>query len=354
MEKLFSNATIGNYITKNSIAMAPMTRSRAESNMATAMMAEYYAQRASAGLIITEGVAPHANGLGYARIPGIFTTTQMKAWQQVADAVHQKGGLVFMQLMHTGRIGHADNMPADAQLVGPSALAAHAKIYIDGKGLVDMPQPHSLQIEQIHESIASYAQAAQFAIDAGFDGVELHAASGYLPNQFLATNANIRTDAYGGSFQNRARYVLEMVHAVCNTIGSNKVGIKFSPGMAFNDIHINDSAIIYQHLLEALNKQSLAYVHVMHNEHHINQPGGFEPVLAFRNWYKGRLLVGGGLTAQSGETMLQQGLADMAVYGALFIANPDLPHRFKHGLPLTEAKKHFFYTPGPQGYTDYM
>ena len=353
MEKLFASANIGRYKTANSIAMAPMTRSRAVNNMATPLIAEYYAQRASAGLIITEGVAPHADGLGYARIPGIYTLQQMQAWQAVADAIHAKGGLAFMQLMHTGRIGHIENLPEGAQLVGPSSLAAHAKIYIDGKGLVDMPQPLGMSVSKIHESIAAYAQAAQFAIDAGFDGVELHAASGYLPNQFLATNANMRTDDYGGSFENRSRYVLEMVQAVCNTIGGDRVGIKFSPGMAFNDIHINDSAIIYEHLLQQLNHIPLAYVHVVHNEQHINQPGGFEPVLAFRNWYNGTLLVGGGLTANSGEAMLQQGLADMAVYGNLFIANPNLPQRFKQNLPLAEANKSTFYTPGAHGFTDY-
>ena len=355
--KLLSTITLGNHTLKNRMAMAPMTRCRAIGNVANNLIADYYAQRASAGLIITEGISPSPNGLGYARIPGIYSTAQVEAWKPVTAAVHANGGVIFAQLMHTGRIAHQSNLPADAKIIAPSAIAAQGHIWSDSLTMVAHDAPIEMDIAMIKQAIAEYATAAKNAIAAGFDGVEIHAASGYLPNQFLATNANHRTDVYGGSYQNRSRFVLELVEAVTAAIGAERVGIKFSPGMAFNDIHIEDSKAIYSYLAEKLNQYHLAYVHVMRHVDHLHEnaehSGGFDNIELFRSLYKGTLLIAAGFTKETGEMLLEQGKADMIVYGNLFIANPDLPNRFSLNAPLNAADRHSFYTADEKGFTDY-
>lgn len=355
--KLLTPVKLGQHTLKNRMAMAPMTRCRAVGNVANNLIADYYAQRASAGLIITEGVSPSPNGLGYARIPGIYSAAQVEAWKPVTAAVHANGGVVFAQLMHTGRIAHESNLPAGAQIIAPSAIKAHGHVFSDSLGMVEHGMPLEMDHQMIKTVIAEYVIAASNAIAAGFDGVEIHAASGYLPNQFLATNTNHRTDEYGGSVENRSRFVLEIVEAVATAIGSNKVGIKFSPGMAYNDILIADSKDVYSYLASSLNKSDLAYVHVMRHLDHLHDghetSGGFDNVELFRSLYKGTLLIGAGFTKETGEMLLEQGKADMIVYGKLFISNPDLPNRFRNNAELQPANHQAFYTADAVGFTDY-
>lgn len=351
--KLLTPVTLGQHTLKNRMAMAPMTRCRAIGNVANNLIADYYAQRASAGLIITEGVSPSPNGLGYARIPGLFSAAQVEAWKPVTAAVHANGGVIFAQLMHSGRIGHQSNLPDGAKIIAPSAITAQGHIWSDTLSMVAHGQPIEMDIAMIKEAIAEYVTAAKNAIEAGFDGVEIHSASGYLPNQFLATNANHRTDEYGGSFENRSRFVLEVVEAVSAAIGAERVGIKFSPGMAFNDIKIDDSKAVYGYLAETLNKFNLAYVHVMRHVDHLHDENGFDNVELFRNLYKGTLLIGAGFTKETGEMLLEQGKADMIVYGNLFISNPDLPNRFRNNAELQPANHNAFYTADAVGFTDY-
>lgn len=355
--KLLSSVTLGKHTLKNRMAMAPMTRCRAVGNVANSLIATYYAQRASAGLIITEGISPSPNGLGYARIPGIYSAEQVASWKPVTAAVHKNGGVIFAQLMHTGRIAHQSNLPEGAKIIAPSAIKAQGHIFSDSLGMVEHGSPLEMDHEMINEVISEYATAARNAIEAGFDGIEIHSASGYLPNQFLATNANQRTDVYGGSYDNRARLVLEIVEAVTTAIGSDKVGIKFSPGMAYNDIHIADSKAIYSYLASSLNKFNLAYVHVMRHVDHLHEnpetSEGFDSIQLFRNLYKGTLLIGAGYSKESAELLLEQGNADMVVFGNLFISNPDLPKRFETNADLQPALRNMFYTADEKGFTDY-
>ena len=322
----------------NRMAMAPMTRSRAIGNIPNALMAEYYAQRSGAGLIIAEGVSPSPNGLGYARIPGVYSKEQVEGWKLVAKAVHDKKGHIFMQLMHTGRIAAVQNLPAGAVVLGPSAIQAAGQMWTDTEQMVPNALPKEMTTEDIKNTIAEYKQAALNAIEAGFDGVELHCASGYLPNQFISTSANKRTDDYGGSIQNRSRFVIEILTAMCNAIGSHKVGIKLSPGMAFNDIEMPDAAQLFPYLLQQLNELNLAYVHVMRVPNWEVSPNSFEVVKTFREKYKGILLVGCAFDKESGEQLLEAGQADMMVYGSLFLSNPDLPKRFEQAGRIKRAR----------------
>ncbi len=351
--KLLEPIKVGDLQLQNRMAMAPMTRSRAIGNIPNELIAEYYKQRSSAGLIITEGTSPSPNGLGYSRIPGIFSKEQVAGWKLVTDAVHQNGGHIFMQLMHTGRIAAIQNLPEGGVILAPSAIPAAGQMWTDAAGMVPNGTPKEMTKEEITSTIAEYRQAAINAIEAGMDGVELHSASGYLPNQFLSTSANHRTDEYGGSIQNRSRFVIEVLKAMSDAIGSHKIGIKLSPGMAFNDIEIDDAAQLFPYLLEQLNGLDLAYVHVMRVPNWDVTPNSFEVVKTFRETYKGKLLVGCAFDKESGEQLLQAGQADVLVYGSLFISNPDLPARFEHNAPLAAPDQSTFYTPGAAGYTDY-
>ncbi len=337
----------------NRMAMAPMTRSRAIGNIPNALIAEYYKQRSSAGLIITEGTAPSPNGLGYARIPGIYSKEQVAGWKLVTDAVHENNGHIFMQIMHTGRIAATQNLPEGGIVLAPSAIPAHGQMWTDAAGMVPNATPKEMTIDEIKSTIEEYKQAGINAIEAGFDGVELHSASGYLPNQFLSTSANQRTDEYGGSVENRSRFVIEVLTAMSQAIGSHKVGLKLSPGMAFNDIEIDDATQLFPYLLQQLNGMALAYVHVMRVPNWEVTPNSFEVVKTFRETYKGTLLVGCAFDRESGEQLLQDDQADMMVYGSLFLSNPDLPARFEKEAVLNAPDQATFYTPGATGYTDY-
>jgi N-ethylmaleimide reductase len=345
---LFTPGRIDGFDTKNRFVMAPMTRSRALSGGVPSELAiEYYAQRASAGLIITEGVAPCAAGLGYARTPTAETPEQMAAWKRIADAVHAKGGRMFMQFMHVGRIGNSENRYTNEPLVAPSAVRAAGQMWTDTKQMQDLDMPRALETSEIPGVIAQYAAATRRAVDAGFDGVELHSASGYLPMQFLSSNTNLRTDGYGGNVQNRIRFVVEALEAMAKAAGSpSRVGIKISPAMPFNDIHDADPVETYTTLVKAIGSMGLAYLHVLKT----TIPNTFE---LLRPLFKGPMFAGGGFTKESGNAALASGTGDFIVFGKLFTSNPDLPARFEKSAALVDPDPTTFYSPGPKGYVDY-
>lgn len=344
---LLTPGKLGSLAVPNRMIMAPMTRSRMlPGGVPSDLAVEYYAQRASAGLILTEGTAPSAVGLGYARTPAIETPEQVAGWKKITDAVSAKGGRMFVQLMHVGRIGSALNRYTDRPLVAPSAIKAAGQIWTDASGLQDFDTPVALSTAEIGKVIEEYAQATRNALAAGFKGVELHAASGYLPMQFLSTNTNQRTDGYGGGVNNRIRFVLEALDAIIAAAGSPaKVGIKIAPGMPFNDIQDANPTETYTTLVKALAGKGLAYLHVLQT----TLPGTFE---LLRPLYPETFAAAGGFTKDSGNAALASGLADFIVFGKPFIANPDLPTRFATNAALNTPDPTTFYSPGPKGYID--
>lgn len=346
MKTLFDPLRVGDIELDNRIVMAPMTRSRADDQgVQPAFVADYYRQRASAGLIITEATNVSPLAKGYVRTPGVYTPEQVESWRPVAEAVHARGGKIFMQIFHTGRIALPDFLPAGERPVAPSAVRAKGQNYTD-EGLKEFVTPRELTPEEIKQTVKDFAAAAANAVAAGFDGVELHAASGYLVQQFLSTNVNLRTDVYGGPIEHRARFLFEVLDALVEAIGAGRVGVKFSPRMPFNDIEERDAEELYTHILKKLNGRGLAYVHVGDFTGE-----GWHALL--RPVYEGVYFAGAGLSKEAGEELLAGGLADAVVYGTKFISNPDLPHRFKLDAPLNEPDQTTFYTPGERGYTDY-
>jgi len=343
---LFDILTVGEVELANRIIMAPMTRSRADDKgLQPAFAARYYGQRASAGLIITEATNISPMARGYVRTPGIYTFEQAESWFPVVEAVHTRGGKIFMQLFHTGRIALPDFLPGGVPPLAPSAVRARGRNYTD-EGMKEFVTPREMSAEEIAQTVKDFATAAANAAAAGFDGVELHAASGYLVQQFLTTNVNLRADEYGGSVENRARFFFEVLDAMTESVGAGRVGVKFSPRMPFNDIEERDAEEVYAYIVRELNGRGLAYVHV----------GDFTGEgwhARLRPLYEGVYFAGAGLTKESGEELLAGGLADAVVYGTKFISNPDLPRRFKLGAPLNEPDQATFYTPGERGYTDY-
>ena len=346
--ELLSPGRIDGFDTSNRIVMAPMTRSRADAGGVPSELAiEYYVQRASAGLIITEGTAPSAVGIGYARTPGCHSEEQIAAWKKITDAVHAEGGRIFCQFMHVGRIAHPNNRYTDDPSIAPSAVKAEGQMWTDQEAMQDHPEPRALETSEIPGVIEDYAQATRNALAAGFDGVEYHAASGYLPMQFLSSNTNLRTDNYGGSVQNRIRFVIESLEAMVAAAGdASKVAIKISPAMPFNDIHDADPKETYTTLVSALAPMGLAYLHILRTA----LPETFDML---KPLYPGTLAVGGAFTKASGNEALESGLADFVVYGKLFTSNPDLPARFAQDAELVEPNPDTFYSPGPEGYTTY-
>lgn len=340
---------------KNRIVMAPMTRSRAINNTPTSLIAEYYAQRSTAGLIITEGTAPSPNGLGYARIPGIFSTEQINGWKKVTQAVHENGGKIFVQLMHTGRVGHNLNLPAGARLLAPSSVLLAGDIWTDQEGMRSYSASHAMSAEQLLETKREFVQAAKNAMYAGFDGVELHAANGYLLEQFLSPHTNQRTDSYGGGVENRARFVLEVVQEVSNAIGADKTAIRISPFGTHNDIQNYPGAdVMYGYLAEELNKLGIAYLHVT-DQTAGNKPDVLDLVeTSIRGKFKNTLILSGGYTLASAEEVINMGLADLVSFGRPFITNPDLVTRFHKNLPLNiKLDAGTLYSSDAKGYIDY-
>lgn len=347
MSQLFTPVRVGRHTLSNRLVMAPMTRSRADdAGVPDDLVATYYAQRASAGLIITEGVFPAAMGKGYVRTPGIETATQIAAWKKVTEAIHAKGSRIFMQVMHCGRISHPSLLPNEAQPLAPSAIKPAGQTWT-GSGMQEFVTPRELALDEIAGVVNDYRLAARRAIEAGFDGVELHAASGYLPEQFLSSGSNQRQDQYGGSVENRARFVLEVLAAMVAEVGSDRVGIKISPEMNFNDIVDATPQETYTYLVEQLRSLNLAYLHVAL----FGAKTDYHALLRPR--FSGAYLMGGGLDQKSAEAALAAGRADATVFGGAFLANPDLPERFRQGAALNTPDKNTFYSPGAAGYTDY-
>jgi N-ethylmaleimide reductase len=345
---LFSPVQVGRLTLQNRIVMAPMTRSRADAEgVPTDLMATYYAQRAGAGLIVSEGIYPSAMGKGYLGTPGIHTDAQVAAWKKVTDAVHAKGGRIFAQIMHAGRISHPSLLPGGATPVAPSAVRPEVIAYtLEGQKPIEMPR--ALELAEIPGIVAEYAEGTRRALDAGFDGVELHAASGYLPMQFLSSGTNLRTDAYGGSAVNRTRFVVEVLEAMAAVAGADRVGMKISPEMAFNDMSDANPRETYTTLVSRIGGMGLAYLHVALFGPPTDYHALLRPLLTH-----GTYLAGGGLDKERAELLIGSGKADAAVFGSLFIANPDLPARFRHGAQLAQPDTSTFYMGGEKGYVDY-
>ena len=354
MSLLFAKTTLGSLPLQNHLVMAPMTRSRATGNIPNELMAEYYAQRGSAGLIITEGTSPSPNGLGYPRIPGIFSAAQVAGWKRITDAVHVQGAKMFIQFMHCGRVGHELNLPAGARILAPSAVRAAGEMYTDAEGMKPHPTPQAMTEADIKTAIEEFAQAAQNAMVAGFDGVELHGANGYLLEQFIRPNSNQRTDRYGGSIENRTRFVLEVADAVIKAIGKDKVGIRLSPFGVFNDMPLYDAMEAdYTYLAQQLNTRGLAYIHLVDHSSMGAPPVPVSMKEAMRNVFKGKLILSGGYDAARAESDLAEGKCDLVAVAKPFLANPDLVTRWKTGATLNAPDMNTFYTPGAKGYTDY-
>ena len=354
MSVLFSKTVLGPLTLQNHLVMCPLTRNRATGNIPNALMAQYYAQRASVGLIITEGTSPSPNGLGYPRIPGIFSAAQVAGWKPITDGVHAKGAKMFIQFMHCGRIAHALNLPAGARILAPSAVAAAGEMYTDAEGLKPHPVPLAMTEADIKTAIEEFTQAAKNAMAAGFDGIELHGANGYLLEQFIRPNSNQRTDRYGGPIENRVRFVLEVVDATIAAIGKDKVGIRLSPYGVFNDMPLyDDMAADYTYLAQQLNARGLVYIHLVDHS-----PQGAPPVpdamkATFRKEFKRTLILSGGYDAARAESDLAAGKCDLIAVGRPILANPDLVTRWKTGAALNAPDMATFYTPGPKGYTGY-
>jgi len=349
MSILFEPVRLGELQLANRIVMAPMTRSRADARAVPgAEMVEYYRQRAGAGLIVAEGTAPSANGLGYCRTPAIYSAEQIRAWRQVTEAVHGEGGRIVLQLMHVGRAASRFNKPQGAATVAPSAIRAQTQVFSDAQGMVDTETPEALSLDGIAAVIGEYRQAALNAREAGFDGVELHCTSGYLPMQFLASGSNQRSDAYGGSAQNRVRFVAETVQAMADVIGAGRVAVRICPGNPYNDIHDDDPAATAIALCQALEPVSLAYLHVMRS------PLSNLDAFGLAREHAGqKLVLNDGFDGDLARAALEAGEGVAVSFGRHFIGNPDLVERLRRGQPLAGFDRKTLYTAGSRGYTDY-
>ena len=349
-DNLFSPYTLGTLTLANRMVMAPMTRNRAPEGVATALMAEYYAQRASAGLIVSEGAQISAQGVGYPATPGIYSEAQIKGWRMVTDAVHAKGGRMFVQLWHCGRISHPDFHGGELP-VAPSAVRPEGEA-VTYAGMQPFVTPRTLSIGEIAAIVADYRHAAASAMKAGFDGVEIHAANGYLIDQFLRDGSNRREDQYGGSIENRARFLLEVTQAVCEEIGSDKVGVRISPVNGFNDMHDSAPQALFGHVAAALSALHPVYLHVVE----VSMRGEADrsvDMRSLRHAFDGCYIANGGYDLARGNQALAEGWSDLVAYGVPFLANPDLPARFKSGTPLNQVDQATFYGGGAEGYTDY-
>ncbi|MBL0019691.1 MAG: alkene reductase [Bacteroidetes bacterium] len=353
--KLLESTSLKGLTLKNRMVMAPMTRSRATfDGLVGEMQVKYYAQRASAGLIISEGINISAQGLGSPLTPGIWNDAQVEAWRPVTEAVHAAGGKIYAQLWHTGRVGHSvdkgGNLP-----VAPSAIGIQGQQHFTSQGPKEYETPHALTTEEVKQVVLDYGKAAENAQRAGFDGVELHGAFGYLPNQFLVDGANHRTDEYGGSVENRTRFVLEVVRAMRAVYTDGQVGVKLSPTIPYNNMIDSDPVKTFSYLITELDKLDIAYVHLM---------GSLFPIDAFPTWPKdtleafgglfhGTVMVNGKYNRESAEAAVQSGKADLVSFGALYVANPDLAERFAVGAELNAPDHSTFYGGGAKGYIDY-
>jgi N-ethylmaleimide reductase len=345
---------------KNRIVMAPMTRSRAIDHLPNDIMEKYYAQRATAGLIISEGISTSPNGLGYSRIPAIFNKEQTEAWKVVTAAVHNNGGQIFAQLNHIGRVGSSLNLPEGAKLMTASAVRADMDIWSDKQGLVKVDMPHAMSITDINNTINEFVTAARNALAAGFDGVEIHSANGYLLEQFLNPAVNIRTDQYGGSLENRSRFVVELVQAVVEAVGPSRIGIRLSPYNTLADMpHYDGLYNSYVYLASQMQHAGILYIHLVDAVTRLSQQGPHlrEAIdrlfLEIRATFSGLLIVNGGYTKERAMQAISNSQADLVSFGTAFIANPDLAFRLENDLPLSEPDRTTFYSPTAEGYIDY-
>ena len=361
---LFSPLQVGPYRLNHRLVMAPLTRMRAErpSLAPRPLNAEYYAQRATrGGLIIAEASPVMATGFGNPGVPGIYSEAQIAGWRSVVDAVHAKGGLIFLQLWHVGRVSHSSYQPGGALPVAPSAMPISAELKTmtaDGKP-ANYETPRALETAEVAGIVDAFRQAAGNAMKAGFDGVEIHGANGYLIEQFLQSRSNLRTDRYGGSIENRARFLMEITQAVIGVWGANRVGVRLSPYGIANDSGEADPMPLYTHVVQALNPLGLAYLHFIEPRssgagraevNHQNVPSA---MVLFRPIWKGVLITAGGFTGETANAAIAEGHADAIAFGRIFISNPDLPRRLREGLPLTPYNRATFYGGEEKGYTDY-
>ncbi len=349
---LLTSINIGPYHLPNRLVMAPLTRMRAPDSCPTDLMTTYYAQRASAGLIISEATPISKQGVGYPATPGIYNASQVNAWKKITAAVHAKQGHIFMQLWHVGRISHPDFHNGELP-VAPSAIAPKGKA-ITPTGMQAFVTPRALETDEISGIIEDYKTAAQNALDAGFDGIEIHSANGYLLDEFLRDGTNKRTDSYGGSLENRTRFLLEVTQALIGVCGADRVGIRLSPSGTFNDMSDSNPEAIFVYLLQQLNPLSLAYVHIIDAlEGDIRHGANVVNLETLRAAYNDTLIICGGYDQARAEDTLAQGLADAVAFGQLYIANPDLAERFKLNAPLNTPDASSFYGGTEKGYTDY-
>jgi len=353
--KLFATTQIGSTALLNHIVMAPMTRCRAIGNIPNDLMALYYEQRSAAGLIITEGTSPSPNGLGYARIPGIFDRQQAEGWKKVTDVAHANGGKIFVQLMHTGRISHPLNMPESAEILAPSAVKSAGQMWTDDKKLQDFVLPKEMTAEDIVQTKNEFVAAAKNAIFARFDGIELHGANGYLLETFLSPVSNIRKDNYGGTIENRCRFVIEVVEAVAIAIGKENTGIRLSPyGVASDMPHYPEIDATYDYLSKQLNNLGIAYIHLVDHSAMGAPVVPIEIKKLIRKNFTNSIILCGGYDKESAEADIKSGLANLIAFGRPFINNPDLVERLSNNWPLSkELYVDLFYSADDKGYTDY-
>ena len=358
MSKLFSPVRVGPYAVSHRIVMAPLTRMRSEpGDIPGDLMVKYYTQRASEGaLIVTEATPVSRQGYGYAGAPGIYSDAQIAGWRRVTDAVHAKGGLIFLQLWHVGRQSHPDLQPGGAAPVAPSAIRAEGYAHTS-KGEVAFTTPRALELSEIPAIVEEFRAGAERALKAGFDGVEIHGANGYLPDQFLQDGSNKRTDEYGGSIENRARFLLEVTAAAISVWGPQRVGVRISPSGTYGSMHDSDPETTFGYVAERLSKLGIAYLHIIEprikgtelvKEDH--PPVATQYV---RAKFKGTIIAAGGFTKEAAEAILNAGHADLVAFGRYFIANPDLPVRFRLNLALNRYDRATFYGGGELGYIDY-
>jgi 2,4-dienoyl-CoA reductase-like NADH-dependent reductase (Old Yellow Enzyme family) len=348
MDPLFTPVRVGRYDLRNRLVMAPMTRSRAKSDGTPGgLAAEYYSQRGDLGLVVSEGTQPSDDGQGYLTTPGVYTPAHIVGWKRVTDAVHDRGGRFFIQLMHVGRMSHPDNTPHHRQAVAPSAIAPHTPMFT-AKGMQDIPTPRALTVAEIDQTVFDFRRAARCAIEAGADGVEVHGANGYIVHQFLAASANTRTDAYGGSIQNRARFAIEVMTAIAAEIGADRTAIRLSPMLAMWGIEEGaEGPSLYRHLVDELDKLGLAYLHLV-------DTGDARLLADLRTLWRGPLVLNrpGRLREQIGDDVTS-GFAQLETYGQMVLANPDFLTRLKTGAPMNTADRASFFGGGAAGYTDY-
>lgn len=354
-QPLLTPVKLGRYELKNRVVMAPMTRDRADNPdfAPTALHAEYYGQRAGAGLIVTEGSQVSPQGVGYVNTPGIHSQAQIAGWKQVTEAVHARGGRIFLQLWHVGAVSHPD-FHGGALPVSASAFNPQAKAYTPDGNLKDTVPARALETQEVKAVVKDFVQGAVNAIAAGFDGVEIHGANGYLVQQFLRDSSNRRTDEYGGSIENRARFLFEIVDGVTRAIGADRTGLRLSPTNTWNSPADSDSRALYDYVIGRLNGYGLAFLHVRDAAGPVTDPKQVADVTGhYRQIYKGTLITNTGYTRETGNAAVAEGRADLVAFGVPFIGNPDLVERFRTGAELAKADAATFYSGGAKGYTDY-